>query len=223
VYIIIYVCVPCVSQGVDVTICQRKTTSTRLIKHINSHTHTRQHVRVYTHMNTGRAIVPTPYSRSFLCPAKMSYILPTCWLMSTGASAEEGKGKCVCACVRACARGCVRGSVRLCLCLWVCVCGCVCVYFCLCLSLCLPLCVSEREHDAYDRGGAIIAHVERSARRAVQHVGTAAQVRLTPAEEALHFDAHIYSQRKCSTNDLSWLVPAAHLQHMHAHSLHRLY
>ena len=107
-YIIIYVCVPCVSQGVDVTICQRKTTSTRLIKHINSHTHTRQHVRVYTHMNTGRAIVPTPYSRSFLCPARMSYILPTCWPMSTGASAEVGKGMCVCICVRACARGFVR-------------------------------------------------------------------------------------------------------------------
>jgi hypothetical protein len=80
------------------------------------------------------------------------------------------------------------------------------------------------DDSAEDDGGAILANMERSARRAVQRVSNAAQVRLAPAEEALYFDAlHRYSKRECSTDDLSWLVPAAHLQHAHAYSFHGLY
>lgn len=75
--------------------------------------------------------------------------------------------------------------------------------------------------DYADDGAAMLANVERSARRAAQRVGNAAQVRLAPAEEAHYFDVHYpYSQRDCSTDDLHWLVPPAHLQHTHAYSLH---
>lgn len=77
-------------------------------------------------------------------------------------------------------------------------------------------------NDSADDGSAILANMERSVRRDSQRVSNVAQVRLAPAEEVLFDALHPYSQHECSTDDLSWLVPVAHLQHAHAYGLYGL-